>query len=131
MNKICLDTNIFGALSRNEKDVVSLITEASNIFVSFVVYAELLAGFKNGNRAKENRNRFSEFMRKNGVVLIHSSNETIEIYSDIYVQLRRKGTPIPTNDMWIAAQAIETGSVLLTFDHHFEHIPGLRMHTWR
>ncbi|MEE9373381.1 MAG: type II toxin-antitoxin system VapC family toxin [Saprospiraceae bacterium] len=127
MKKICLDTNIFRALSGNDSDVVSIVLNASKISISFVVFPELLSSFKNGNKVKENRFRLTQFMRKNGVILLHSSGETTESYSDIFVALRRKGCPIPTNDIWVAAHAIETGLVLITYDRQFENISCLRL----
>lgn len=125
--KVCLDTNIFNGISSENPRILEILSNAHQILIPFVVYAELLYGFKNGARLNKNRIRLDSFILKNGAILLHTTNDTLEIYSDIITDLTKNGRPIPTNDIWIAAQTIESGSQLLTFDKHFKHIPGLRI----
>lgn len=127
MKKISLDSNTYGGLKQNDETIVTAVEQAEKVFISFVVYAELLYGFKHGTRYEENIESFLGFLKKADVEVVHSSVDTIEIYSDICKELRKIGRPIPTNDIWIAAQAIETGSVLVTYDRHFDAIQALRI----
>ena len=76
---------------------------------------------------RENRMRLAEFLTKPTVRPLELSAETAEVYGQIKDALRRVGTPIPINDVWLSAQAIETGAVLITFDHHFSKVPGVRL----
>ena len=125
--KISLDTNIWKGISQNDSRVIEAIGQADKIFISFIVHAELLYGFKSGSRFEKNVTILNRFLRSPEVELVHSTNETIEIYSEIAKELRQIGKPIPSNDIWISALAIETGSSLLTFDKHFSYVPGLRL----
>ena len=86
---------------------------------------ELLCGFRGGRRERENRERLREFLSSPRVVVTPITPETSEFYANILTALRREGTPIPTNDIWIAACALEHGAHLATSDTHFEKVPGL------
>ena len=110
--KLCIDTNIFRAISDQNQQVLELLSSATEILLPFIVVAELHAGFKNGNRFRENDLRLQSFIQKNGIQVLHSTIETIDIYSDITTHLRKIGKPIPTNDIWIAALAMEYLSLI-------------------
>ncbi len=127
MRKISLDTNAFSAIAREKQNIIDYVSQADKIYISFIVYGELLYGFKHGEREQLNRLSFESFLSKNALTIQQSTLETVEIYSDIASHLRSTGNPIPTNDIWIAAQAIEMGSILVTQDQHFTDIPGLRL----
>lgn len=128
MKKILLDTNscsaLFGGKDKKLKDVLK---EAEIVFVSPIVIGELLTGFRAGSRERKNRKILEDFLTDQAVETLDITRETAEIYSQIKAFLRAKGKPIPTNDIWIAAQAIETGSILVSFDRHFSNIVGLRL----
>ena len=126
-HKIALDTNAYSVIIRDDMRVVNAISDANEVFIPIFVSAELLYGFKKGIKAKENLDGFNRFLQLPKVSVLHTTWETAELFADIKLELQTKGRPIPTNDIWIAALAIESGSVLVTFDKHFQYIPGLRL----
>jgi tRNA(fMet)-specific endonuclease VapC len=82
-------------------------------------------GFRNGTRFKDNMDDLNKFLEHEAVELVPIGKITSDRYSRIAAQLKRQGTPIPSNDIWIAAQTMEHGAELITSDHHFEKINGL------
>lgn len=128
VKKILLDTNSCSVLFRGKDSrLINIVEDSETVFVSTIVIGELLTGFRAGNREEENRKILESFLDNPATKVVEVTQESAEIYSQIKVFLRRKGIPIPTNDVWIAAHAIETGSVLVTYDKHFLKIPGLRI----
>lgn len=128
MKKILLDTNSCSVLFRGEDEKLKEeIREAETIFISTIVMGEILTGFRIGSKEGKNRKILKDFLADPGTEVLDVTRETAEIYSQIKFSLRRIGKPIPTNDIWIAAQAIETGSVLISYDSHFSAIGGLRL----
>lgn len=128
MKKILLDTNAYTNFFKNFPKLEEFVESADTIYMSPIVYGELLEGFKQGNREGLNRQHLDGFLAETNVHLMEVTRETAEIYAQIRIDLRKKGLPIPVNDVWIAAQAMEIGAVLITYDKHFGEIPGLR--TW-
>lgn len=126
MKKILLDTNAISSLFRGDKKVLEEIIEADRVYISIFVLGELFSGFKGGNKEKENYLLIKDFISKSTVKTINGTIETAEIFSEIKNKLKVNGTPLPINDIWIAAHSIETGSVLITYDKHFDKISGLR-----
>lgn len=122
MKKIVLDTNAYAALIQGQLLVKQVLENAEQLFIPVFVIAELLYGFKNGSREQANKTLLNDFLNLAGVAVRHTTDETARIYSDLYLDLKQKGTPIPTHDIWIAAIAIETGSVIITYDKHFLNI---------
>lgn len=102
-----------------------LIQESERIQMSAVVVGELLYGFRNGSRFEKNRRDLASFLNEPVVDFLPVSLVTADRYSLVMLLLRRTGRPIPTNDVWIAAHAFETGAELVSFDHHFAEIEGL------
>jgi tRNA(fMet)-specific endonuclease VapC len=127
MSKILLDTNCYTAFLAGDRDILQALTEAQTTFVSIFVLGELYAGFKGGTREKENRNDLGKFLKKPSVVTIDASIETAQLFGIIKDMLKQAGRPIPINDIWIAAHALEFGAELVTHDKHFANIPGLRL----
>lgn len=125
MNRILIDTNIYSAAMRGETGVVNALRRVSRIVICAVSIGELLSGFKAGSRERENRAELAAFLDSPRVVLYPVDEDTAEYYSAILNQLKQQGTPIPTNDIWIAAVAFQHGLELFTADHHFSHIKGL------
>jgi tRNA(fMet)-specific endonuclease VapC len=123
--KIMLDTSAYVGFKRNAVEAVEIIVKAELIFFSPVVLGELMFGFRNGTRFKENRDDLDRFLDHDAVELLPIGKITSDRYSRIAAKLRQQGTPIPTNDIWIAAQAMEQGAELITSDRHFEKIAGL------
>lgn len=127
MRKVILDTNAYSALAQGDKEVLNALSAADLVYLSVVVIAELLYGFKGGTREGENRAMLERFCQKPTVKILFTTWETAETFAFVKDSLRARGTSLPLNDIWIAAQVIESGSVLITFDNHFTAIPGLRL----
>jgi tRNA(fMet)-specific endonuclease VapC len=125
MRPILIDTNAYVAFKRGEASVVEVIRHAEIIAISPIVLGELLAGFECGNRAKKNRDELQQFFHSSRVRLFSITSDTANFYSQIYSSLKSKGNPIPSNDLWIAAQTLENGCVLCSYDQHFKAIDGL------
>jgi tRNA(fMet)-specific endonuclease VapC len=127
VKKVLLDTNAYTALLRGDEKVLSAIGAAESVGVSTIVLGELFAGFRGGNRLKENRQVLDRFLDRPHVALLPVGLETADVFGVVKQQLKAAGSPIPINDVWIAAHAMETGSVLITYDKHFKQVAGLRL----
>lgn len=127
MKKIILDTNAYSALIEGNKEVEAILNQAHQIYLPYIVIGELYFGFKKGTKENKNRKILSAFEAMPTVERFYPTAETLEIYSDTFLELKNQGTPIPTNDIWIAACAVETGSVLITFDKHFLSLSKIRL----
>jgi len=125
--KLLLDTNVYSALFRGHEDVVSRVRRADQVFISAIVAGELMFGFRNGSRFEANRRDLEDFLGMPYVELLPVTFVTADRYGLIFAALRRKGRPVPSNDIWIAAHAMESGAELLSFDQHFEEIDGLAL----
>jgi len=123
--KILLDTNAYVGFKLNLEQVVNMVANAEHIYFSPVVLGELMFGFRNGSRFNENMEELNLFMRHEAVELVQIGSLTADRYSRIASYLKLQGTPIPSNDIWIAAQTMEYGAELITSDKHFEKIAGL------
>jgi len=123
--KILLDTNAYVALMRGDRKTARRVRRAERVFLSAVVAGELLFGFRNGSRFEKNMGDLEAFLENPYVEFLTVSLTTADRFGRIAASLRQKGTPLPTNDIWIAAHAIESGAELLSFDRHFEAIEGL------
>jgi len=120
-----LDTNAYTALFRGHDGVASRVRRAEQVLVSAVVAGELLFGFRNGSRYDANREELEDFLSSPYVTLLPVTLVTADRFGRIAASLRRKGRPLPVNDIWIAAHAMETGADLLSFDRHFDEVDGL------
>jgi tRNA(fMet)-specific endonuclease VapC len=122
---LLLDTNAYSALLRGHADVARRVRRAERVVLSVVVMGELLFGFRNGSRYEANRRELDDFLANPFVSLAPVGVVTADRFGRIAAGLKRKGRPLPTNDIWIAAQAMECGAELLSFDEHFEEVDGL------
>ena len=122
-NKVILDTSAYSALLRGNPSVMRAVQEADEVTFTPVVLGELYAGFLLGKHAKRNREVLSEFVATPRVKMREIDGETAERYAAIFAYLREKGTPIPTNDLWIAASAMQHGLKIITTDEHYLKIP--------
>lgn len=123
--KIALDTNRYVDLCRGDGDVVALVERAEAVLVPFVVLAELRAGFALGTSGAENERTLARFLLEPGVRVVFATDATTRAYASLYRQLRGQGTPIPSNDLWIAALVVEHGAALCTRDAHFRKLPQI------
>lgn len=125
MNKILIDTNIYSSALRGDTNVVQVLRQVLHIGISAISIGELLSGFKGGNKEKENRNELNIFLDTPRVQLYGIDEHTAEYYCSILNQLKQSGSPIHTNDIWIAAVAFQHGLQLFTLDKHFSNVQGL------
>ncbi len=123
--RIVLDTSAYAHFRARHPDVLRLIAEADVVGLPVTVLGELEAGFRLGRRFEENHSTLAQFLSEPWVSVLPVTRDVAVQYGRIFAHLRRAGTPIPTNDIWIAAAAIDTGSELVTFDTDFERIQGL------
>ena len=126
MRAVLLDTNAYTAFMLGAAEVVEVVAHAEKLFLTSIVLGELLGGFAAGTREPKNRSELARFLDSPRVEVLPVTAHTADSYALVYVGLRRKGQPIPTNDLWIAASALEHGAALLTRDAHFTQIDGLR-----
>ncbi len=122
---LLLDTNAYSALARGESALADRVRRAEKILLSAIVAGELLHGFRSGTRHDANRRQFDEFLAQPFVEFVPVSLVTADRFARIMSGLRKKGRPIPTNDVWIAAHAMESGAELLSRDKHFDEVDGL------
>ena len=127
MNQILIDTNAYAAFKQGDPDAVAVLQQAPRIGINAIVLGELYSGFRAGSRETENRQELDEFLAVPRVTVIRIDPQTARQYAVVYSLLRNAGTPIPTNDMWIAATALQHGFDLFSHDKHFEYIQGLRV----
>ena len=123
--RVALDTSAYSALMRGHRDIAALIRRAEAVLLPAVVAGELLYGFRYGSRFEENAARLETFLEAQAVGLLAVTFVTADRFGRIAMALREKGTPIPTNDIWIAAQAMEAGADLVSSDAHFGLVEGL------
>lgn len=124
-----LDTSAYSAFNRGDKRLRAWFKSDVDIIVPIIVVGELRAGFAAGNKRKENEELLQKFLDSSNVNVHTITDKTTLIYSQIYLRLREKGKPIGTNDMWIAAIALELDNELLTLDGGFTNVPDLMLGT--
>lgn len=133
MRRILLDTNAYSALMRGSEEVLQHIVESEAVYLSHFVIGELLAGFMGGSREQENRAALARFVRKSTVQILLTSYQTAERFAFLRDSLRKAGTPLPINDIWIGAHGLECGAEVVTADNHFAMMPGVmvcRLSAW-
>ena len=123
--RILLDSNAYSRMMQGDDQTAALVRDATEILMSVVVLGELLYGFRNGSRFDRNAADLRSFLDNPYVSLVPVGPVTADRYSRIAAALRAKGSPIPTNDVWIAAHAMETGADLVSADRHFEAVDGI------
>ncbi len=129
MRPLLLDTNAYTAFKRGDAEIVQLLKTVDTIGISPIVLGELLGGFRCGNKDQQNREELHAFLSSPRIAMYPITSDTAHFYSHIYAALRKKGCPIPSNDLWIAAQALENGCILCSYDQHFQTIEGLLITT--
>ena len=123
--RVALDTNRYVDLCRGVPETVALLEQAEGVMLPFVVIGELRAGFEHGRRQAENERVLRSLLFKDGVRTLFADDQTTHHYASVFRQLRKQGTPIPTNDMWLAALVLQHNLALHARDRHFEHLPQL------
>jgi tRNA(fMet)-specific endonuclease VapC len=123
--KVLLDTNAYTGFKRGHLEVMERMRRSGGVLLSTIVAGELLFGFHHGTRLGRNRAELESFLERSEVTLLPVTLATADRFGRISAGLRRKGRPVPTNDVWIAAHTMESGAELLSFDDHFAAIDGL------
>lgn len=126
MSSIILDTNAYTAFKAGDAGAIDLLQRFDFILMCSIVIGELLAGFSVGSRTAQNRHELQQFLHSPRIRMGAVDDVTADFYATIYHDLRSKGRPIPTNDMWIAAIALQHESALFTYDAHFQQIQTLQ-----
>ena len=122
MNRYCLDTSAYSQFQRGQEEAVRLVDEAAWVGLPSVVLGELWTGFLQGEQRNRNESELAAFLANDVVEEITVDHSVSRHYAEILVALRGRGTPLPTNDIWVAACAAQTGATVLTFDGHFAAI---------
>lgn len=123
--RLALDTNAYRRFVDGDKGVLDQVQLAEQIALPVPVLAELRAGFAFGTRGLRNESVLSRFLDSPRVSILVCDEQTTLTYAQLYAQLRRQETPIPINDIWIAALALQHRCALLSFDADFDHLPQL------
>lgn len=126
--RFLLDTNIVIALFAEDKNVFAKLKKAQEVYLSSVAIGELYYGAYHSTKKDENLRKIDAF--KAEVAILSCDEFSAQFYGQVKSQLRRKGTPIPENDVWIAAIALQYGLTLVSRDSHFEYIEGLSLEKW-
>lgn len=125
--RLLVDTNVLTAYFGGDTAVMDALASATTVWASVIVIGELEAGFRGGSRYAENLAVLERFLRHPTVSILPIDRETSTVFGEIKTALRRTATPIPLNDIWIAAQALQWGAVVATYDEHFAKVPGVRL----
>ena len=123
--RVCLDTSAYSAFKRGDAEIVDIVETADEVAIPSIVLGELFAGFRMGSRTRRNVAELEEFLRRPGISVAAVTKAAAQRYGMLVSQLRQQGTPLPTNDIWIAAVVLERGAQLVTKDGHFDNIPGV------
>ena len=124
MKSILIDTNIYSYAMKGDPESIIILQQAGEIGICSITIGELLSGFKAGKKEGDNRKELEEFLDAPRVQIYAIDESTAEFYADILSNLRKKGTPIPTNDIWIASVAFQHGLRLFSKDQHFKKVQG-------
>ena len=123
--RVALDTNRLTDLFQGDTGLAERLSTCDEVWLPLIVLAEITAGFYGGTQQHRNEILLRKLLAKTTVGVLLPSRETAEHYARLFVQLKRAGTPVPDNDLWIAAMALEHDLLLITRDQHFERIPQL------
>ena len=127
MKKILLDTNAYAGYLSGDEPVLNELAAADVVYLSVFVLGELYVGFRGGTHYQKNKSILAKFLQKPTVELLYATETTSDIFGLLKNNLKKAGTPLPINDVWIASHTQETGAVLVTYDKHFSRCPGLRL----
>lgn len=123
--RLAIDTNRWSDLAAGRDEVRDVLENADELFLPFVVVAELHYGFRRGTRVKENERDLARLIRELGVGVLFPNDATLTGYGELRAQLAKQWTPIPTGDIWIAALTLQFGLTLYLRDDHFRHLSQL------
>lgn len=119
MSRLCLDTSAYSHFRRDHPEAVRLIRSATEVLMPVITLGELRTGFRLGDRPAPNEARLSAFLSESVVRIVDVDDAASILYAELGADLRRRGVPVPSNDLWIASLALREGATVLTFDDHF------------
>ncbi|MCF8112022.1 MAG: type II toxin-antitoxin system VapC family toxin [Desulfobacteraceae bacterium] len=125
MKRVMIDTNVYSLALKGDPAVADYLRKVDRIGINAICIGELLSGFKGGGREDKNREELESFLDSPRVKVHMIDTETADFYASVLNKLKSAGTPIPTNDIWIAASAFQHGYRLFSRDRHFEAVQGL------
>jgi tRNA(fMet)-specific endonuclease VapC len=125
--RILIDTNCYSEIDEGDPETINRVQSATEVWVPLIVLGELYAGFELGSQKEQNEKQLESFLSRPSVGVLLPDHETAHRYGQVFQSLRRQGTPIPTNDVWIAALALQHDLVLDSADKHFTYVPGLML----
>ena len=123
--RVAVDTNRLTDLFQGDAQLAKQMGTCEEVWIPLMALAEIKAGFYGGDRLNRNEALLRSLLARDTVGILFPGRETAEHYARLFVQLKRAGTPVPDNDLWIAALALEHDLTLITRDRHFERIPQL------
>lgn len=123
--RLVIDTSAYSHLRRGDERVIEAVGDAEAVYVPATVLGELEAGFRIGRRYRENAHALSGFLREATVHVVPTTADVARRYGEVFARLRTAGTPIPVNDVWIAAATLSCGAHLVTFDSDFARVERL------
>jgi tRNA(fMet)-specific endonuclease VapC len=123
--RAALDTNRLTDLFQGDAALAEWLGGCDEVWIPLMVLGEIKAGFLGGMQQHRNESLLRKLLAKPTVGVLLPSRETADHYARLFVQLKRAGTPVPDNDLWIAALALEHDLILITRDRHFQRIPQL------
>ena len=123
--RLAIDSNRYTDLCRGIPEVVEALENAAEIYVPLIVIAEQRAGFAHGSNREKNGRILTKFLNNDAVFILPPDDQTTFFYAELYSYLRKKGKPIPTNDLWIAALVVQHNLVLFDRDADFDNLPQL------
>ena len=127
-NRFALDTNIVSAWLKGETPIADLIDGAESVFLPIIVVGELYYGAAFSSQVAKNTTDIKRITSRYPVLSL--DEDTTMVYGSIKTGLRKKGKPIPENDIWIAAIVIQNDLTLVSRDGHFKEIDELSLVSW-
>lgn len=127
MRRAVIDTNVYSDVMRGQPPVQRALSGFERVLVPITVFGEILHGFVRGSKEAQNRLQLERFLSRDYVELVTASRATAEYYALLMTALRKKGAPLPINDVWIAAAACAEKIPLISRDQHFLNVPGLQL----
>ena len=123
--RIAIDSNRYTDYCRGDDRAIEVLRSSTEVWVPLIVVGELRAGFAHGSRRPDNEKVLTRFLNSSRVRVVSPDEQTTHFYADVYAGLRKKGRPIPTNDLWIAAIVLQHDLVLFDRDRDFDHVDRL------
>ena len=123
-----LDTNALSAAADREPSALAIVSEAERIAVPVIALGEYRLGIAQSRHRVSYENWLQDWI--SSVTVLDIDEETSQSYAALGLELKRKGRPIPTNDLWIAALCRQHALPIVSRDQHFDLVPGIRRLSW-